>query len=275
MELDGHLRIRGNLVVDQTLFSSSFRELLMANRTYYVRSDGSDTNTGLANTAEGAFLTIAKAISVASTLDLSTFTVTIQIGIAGSYAGGSVSAAFIGGTGSSVTLRGDPTAPSSYVINSGITLLNNTRLLMSGLDFTPTAGDALTIGNNSVGTINGACVFGATAVGSRQIVCSNNGLLNLGAPCTIDGNSTSWIVASLGGTVSSNQIHTFSGTPAFTITVQATTGGIVSITGVPSGSATGTRYSASLNGIINTNGGGANHFPGDVAGVTATGGQYA
>ena len=41
------------------------------------------------------------------------------------------------------------------------------------------------------------------------------------------------------------------------------------------GSATGTRYNAIFNGVIYTGGGGANFFPGDVAGSTdATGGQY-
>jgi hypothetical protein len=30
-----------------------------------------------------------------------------------------------------------------------------------------------------------------------------------------------------------------------------------------------------MNGIIQTNGAGANYFPGTVAGTTATGGQYA
>jgi hypothetical protein len=42
-----------------------------------------------------------------------------------------------------------------------------------------------------------------------------------------------------------------------------------------SGAATGARYFANMNSIIQTNGGGANFFPGDSAGSTATGGQYA
>lgn len=41
------------------------------------------------------------------------------------------------------------------------------------------------------------------------------------------------------------------------------------------GTATGKRYNATLNGIFSVQGGGPNFFPGSTAGTTATGGQYA
>jgi hypothetical protein len=57
---------------------------LTANLTLYVRTDGSDFNTGLANTAAGALRTVTKAIAVVKALDLNRKTVVINVG-AGDY----------------------------------------------------------------------------------------------------------------------------------------------------------------------------------------------
>lgn len=95
------------------------RELLSANRTYYVRTDGSDSNDGLTNTAGGAFLTLQKAYDVViQTLDLGGFIVTIQIAD-GTYSGG---IAFNYDEGPVVNgqlyIRGNLTTPQNVVLDS-------------------------------------------------------------------------------------------------------------------------------------------------------------
>ena len=83
----------------------SSKEVLTANRTYYVLTTGSDSNTGLANTSGGAFLTIQKAIDTVGSLDLSIYNVTIQVG-AGTYTQNLVLKTIIGA--GLVTLRATP-----------------------------------------------------------------------------------------------------------------------------------------------------------------------
>jgi len=96
---------------------SWMREKLTAARTYYVRTDGSDSNNGLANTSGGAFLTVQKAIDVIyATLDLGGKDVTVQVAD-GTYTGAVLADGPFIGKGS-VTINGNNSTPTNVVFST-------------------------------------------------------------------------------------------------------------------------------------------------------------
>jgi hypothetical protein len=107
----------GNLQLQIDAIEANSREKLTADRTYYVRTDGNDSNTGLVNTSGGAFRTIQKAVdTVATLLDLGSHTVTISIAD-GSYTENVLLRDFIA-SGGSVTISGNNTTPSNVVLTN-------------------------------------------------------------------------------------------------------------------------------------------------------------
>jgi hypothetical protein len=104
------------------------REQLTAARTYYVRTDGSDSNTGLADTAGGAFLTVQKAFDTVAGLDLGLYNCGVTVG-AGTFDGGCLLGSIPSGGGSlNVTMQG----PASTTLNGGSFHGYNTVLAFMG-----------------------------------------------------------------------------------------------------------------------------------------------
>ncbi len=172
-------------------------EILSANRTYYVRTDGSNSNTGLADSAGGAFLTIAKALSVASALVIpSGITVTINVG--GSQSGArdfaedlALNGPWLGG--GTVILQGDTTTPSNRSITCAsvcITLNHGARLEVKGIQFkkTGSGGAALSINSASRLKISGKVDFAAFTSGYHQFVSDDAEIL-IDAAYTISGGA--------------------------------------------------------------------------------------
>lgn len=251
------------------------REPLAAARTYYVRTDGNDANTGLIDSAAGAFRTIQRAVNeVAEDLDLGGYGVAIQVR-SGTYQENVKLKPFLGTA--SVTLRGDNTTPANVVIapSSGSCLAANAASTWIFEGFRVTSADSHGI----------ACVapllfqnieFGPCA--GFHVYCATGADVSVLGAYRISGGASAHIATdSSGATVRmEGRAVTLVGTPAFsTAFVYAVRGSAVIAGGATfSASATGARYSAQSNAVVDTGGGGATFFPGSVAGNTATGGQY-
>lgn len=257
----------------------NIRELVTAAQTYYVRTDGSDSNTGLVNSAGGAFLTIQKAVDVVCALDLSVYQVTIQVAD-GTYTGAVVLKAYVGTL--APILRGNNSTPANVIISttSASAISNGSGRAWSVLDLklqTTTSGVGLSASNK--GDINfGNLVFHTCATAQMQAV--SGAVITCVGNFAVSGNSPSMVVAGGGGGVVNlgGFTVTFSNSPVYsTATVNVATLSYASVFGMTftnGGTVTGPRYSVIANGVIFTNGGSASYIPGSTSGSSASGGQY-
>jgi hypothetical protein len=254
---------------------SGGREVLSADRTYYVRADGSDSNDGLSNSSGGAFLTIQKAIDTAVGVDLSTFAITIQVG-AGTYTGANTLKSYIGV--GPITIQGDTSTPSNVVISttSAVCVTGNGvtgKYVIKGVKFqTTTSGNCITLDNQTILDIE-SVDFGTTASGFSHISVGAHANLTVTGNYSITGNAQDhWLARTIGLITCSGRTITLTGTPAFTTFARALRGAGITTTGNTfSGAATGTRYSVTMNAWVESLGA---TLPGNAAGSTATGGQY-
>lgn len=262
---------------------SATRERLSANRTYYVRTDGSDSNTGLVDSSGGAFLTINKAVSVVcDTLDFAGYTVTVRVKD-GTFTGGlAISRVWTGGP---LIIEGNTSTPANCIIST--TSLDAISIGGMGLPAPLTIKgfklQTTTTGYGINAFAPGAVTFqnmdfGAVAAGYDHVISTSACSVTLSGNYTISGGAARHYNAATQGIITAvSMTVTVSGTPAFSSAfAAAASSGVVTAFGQTySGSATGARYSATLCGIVNTLGGGASYFPGNSVGATATGGQYA
>ncbi len=133
------------------------RAQLSASRTYYVRADGSDSNTGLAYTAGGAFLTLQHAVDVVYTLDALGQDITIIVG-PGTYVGCTLDGPLPGGNSSTLQIWGRNAANTDFdPVNTIVHA---------------TSGNCFTVQNGAVVTIRG---FGLIADAGNCLSTAFNG----------------------------------------------------------------------------------------------------
>lgn len=263
------------LASGEAVVGSGGRELLTATRTYYVRADGSDSNDGLTNNSGGAFLTIQKAINVASALDNNGNNVTIQLG-SGTYTENLTLKSFLGS--GRIIILGDTTTPSNVTLAGGGTAGITGSSVIGTYDL---RGFTITGTNVSISLTDAFLYFRSlvfAGTGAAHIYLLAGAFIIAEGNYEITGSATRhlWAANSAYVQIVSKTI-TLTGTPAFSgnfITSSALSSVLIN-GNTFSGSATGTRYAVTLNGVINTGGGGASYFPGDSAGAASTGGQYA
>lgn len=261
------------LDADNVVLVGEARELLSANRTYYVRSDGSNSNTGLADTSGGAFLTIQKAMDVIATIDMNGYTVTVQVRD-GTYAGFTVPVTVGQSTVAKLVIQGNSGTPANVAITSAMTVGAGARATIKDLAIT-SAGHGLVL--NGAGA---SCDFANIAFGSctnAQIYLASGATATMTGNCSFAGSSQVRVWARWNAVyVEEFRTCTYVGTPAYSVANMYILSGatVSSAVSTQTGSATGTRYSVNGNALLETGGGGASFFPGDVSGGTGTGGQY-
>lgn len=189
------------------------REKLTSSRTYYVRTNGSDSNTGLVNSAGGAFLTIQKALDTIASIDIATNAVTVSVAD-GTYTGANtVSAPWLGS--GLVSVVGNTSTPANVIINppgGGCFIVSGGgTLTISGMELRGNVGAwAKTASSIQIST---AMRFGPT---TAYQIYPNRGTITIGADYTICGGAINHISVDSGGAISGTSLNvTLTNAPAF------------------------------------------------------------
>ena len=271
---DNSTKAASTAYVDRTT-----REVLTANRTYYVRTDGSDSNNGLANTSGGAFLTIQKAIDTACALDLSSYNVTINVAD-GTYAGAITLKPYLG-TGP-ITIIGNTSTPANCLLSgTGQRISAESTFAtyqMRGFETrTVTSGTSIALSGIGILQLNN-WRFGACA-GSHLRIDNGARLHGISGSFTISGSASYFAIGGYSATIDfNNATITLDASVTFTATAYAQYMALVNFQqatfSLGAYGVTGQRYNASGLSLISSGGGGANFIPGSTAGATASGGTY-
>lgn len=246
------------------------RERLVGDRTYHVRKDGNDANTGLENTAAGAFLTIQRALDECRKLDPGLFGITIRV-YAGTFSQAlSVPALIDGSQGITIAGNGSGstflTAPSGGVV---VSTSFRSRLHIQDVGIS-VAGAGVGILTNPQSYVSFSSIaFGACGY---HLYAQYSSTINATGNYSITGAATYHIYCVYLATVVINgRTVTITGNPAFsTYAVVAYVGLLIMVGNTYVGTATGPKFSASANAVVYTAG---ENTPGSASGSVSSGGQ--
>lgn len=249
------------------------REVLTASRTYFVRTDGNDSNTGLVNSAGGGFLTIQKAVNTIAGLDINAQNVDVQIAD-GTYTGAVTLKNVVGfSAAGNLIIHGNNGTPANVLVSvtsadafgaDGISSIWDIKDLKITV---ATSGSSINVNNGAtvrIGNLN----FGSAI--SYHMIANVGSKITVLSSYAVSGGATAHWFAANNSIINANGFTiTITGTPAFSAAWAQCAGNatISCFSDTFSGSATGVRYASSNNGYIFTNGGGATYLPGNSAGT--------
>lgn len=285
---------------------SGVREKLAADRTYYVRPSGNDTNcSGLVNANDPGTGTLPRACAfqtpqkasdtVAFTLDLNGKSVTVDL--QGAFTSRFSCRSPLVGSGLLILTASVASSITTADINA-IEASNGCQLRVTGANnltlstTTATTNAPNTIGAWAYGRVEFSGVtFGASAGAHLQAgflrAVGEIGIDSLIGPGTIvatgnytisGGGLSHMHVTAAGAQININTgvTVTLTGTPNFSAYFVGVTAGFVYTNGATfSGAATGKRYYTHRNGVIVSNTASRTYFPGNVTGESIGGGLYA
>lgn len=261
---------------------------LSADLTLYVRTDatgGTDVGKdGSVNDANHAFYTVQGAINfVQQSMGIAGRNVTIQLGMAGTYTGG-ITVNYLN-TGL-ITIMGDDAGRATYILgnNAGqaVISVNGSNLFVRGVTLYNNTSNWPTV-------MTGVCDLNLFNVRFSGVVADINqesydlqvvsGRVRIQSVIEFMRSGKTAIMVQQGGRcVVTPGTLVYVDNKTFVAFVRATEAsylGIDSASVGMSGTATGYRFVASLNSVINTLGGGPNYFPGSIAGLVDSSSVYA
>lgn len=260
------------------------RTRLTANQTFYVSPTGNNSNNGLTPATAWADPSFAYA-TIQEFWDLAGYTATVQLAN-GTYSGLYANHGVANGQ---IAFVGNTSDPSQVVINGSnspaISANLGAFIYVDSVTVTATGSSGLyNPGGAGLLTWNAAIFFKNVHFGVCQqahIYSEWAGMISIwggvGTAYTIVGGATWHVLSSDNSIIDVAGANvTLVGTPNFSgaFASVAQNGVLGALGNTFTGGATGPRYAASTNGVIQTGGGGPNYFPGNAAGSTSYGGQY-
>ena len=260
---------------------------LSANKTWFVRTDGSDANDGSANDAAHAFRTIQAALNfLSANYNIGNYTATVIVQ-GGTYARftlpkytGGLGKIVVSGESKSTVIIDETNASCVLTSTSGEYTVENmtlrcTKDYESNVNYAALwvfANSTIKI-NNIDFVVNESVVHTGTVCG----ICCTKGAVEIRENCTLQLNGLAsgsrlramYLYAS--GSVALYNDLVINGTCENVCICDQSTWTRSSADPVITGTVVGKRYNSTNYGTIQTRGGGASYFPGSVAGTTSDG----